>query len=161
MKFRPSQVWKMLKANGISPAAERDYSILSATAHASTWGARYYGRTVVGDPSRLYLSLAPIYDATAAFMAGIVLQGTYPRPIHAFLVSCTVSRAPKSLWRSIKSRYEALIDDWQSKMDFDSWFWSEMDRANERVLHGKKPEAVLKEMGKRFEEKYGKDDDAS
>ena len=87
-KYRMPQVWKMLKAKGIEPAAERDYPILSATVHASPWGASFYGRTLPGDPDRLYLSLAPVYDAAAAFSAGLVLQGTYPRPIHAFLMSC-------------------------------------------------------------------------
>lgn len=89
-KFRMPQIWKMLKAKGIEPLGARDYSILSATVHASPWGARFYGRSL----PRLHLNLAPVYDAAATFSAGLVLQGTYPRPIHSFLAVCAASRAP-------------------------------------------------------------------
>ena len=95
-KYRTRQIWKMLKAKGVEPLAERDYPILSATVHASPWGAQFYGRTLPGNPDHLYLSLAPVYDSTAAFSAGLVLQGTYARPVHAFLKSCVDSKAPKS-----------------------------------------------------------------
>ena len=37
-------------------------------------------------------------------------------------MSCTASTAPKCQWRSIKAGYDALIEGWQTKMDFDSWF---------------------------------------
>ena len=158
-KYRMPNIWTMLKAKGIEPTAERDYPILSATVHASPWGARFYGRTLPGDPDRLYLSMAPVYDAAAAFSAGLVLQGTYPRPIQAFLLSCADSKAPKSQWRSIKARYDALIDDWQAKMDLDSWFRSEMVGAEERVSRGEEPDAVLQDLRKRFEEHYGQDVD--
>ena len=156
-KYRMPRVWKMLKAKGIEPVAERDYPILSSTVHASPWGARFYGRTLPGDPDRLHLSLAPVYDTAAAFSAGLVLQGTYPRPIEAFLLSCTVSKAPKSQWRSIEARYDALIDGWQAKMDLDSWFRNEMVGAEERLSQGEEPEAVLQDLRKRFEEQYGQD----
>lgn len=156
-KFRTSQVWNMLKEKSIEPLGERDYSILSATVHASPWGARFYGRTLPGDPDRLYLSLAPVYDATPTFSAWLVLQGTYPWPIYAFLTSCTASKAPKSQWRSIKTRYDALIEDWNAKMDLDSWYRSEMIDAEERVLRGEEPEMVHQDLRKRIEEKYGDD----
>ena len=145
----------MLKAKDIEPLGESDYSILSATVHASPWGARFYGRTLPGDPDRLHLGLAPIYDAAATFSAGLVLQGTYPRPIHAFLTSCIASKAPKSQWRSIKAGYDTLIEDWQAKMDLHSWFRSEMASAEERVSRGEEPEVVLEHLRRRFEEKYG------
>ena len=154
-KFRMPHIWKMLKAKGIEPLGERDYSILSATVHASPWGARFYGRNLPGDPNRLHLSLAPLYDPAVAFSVGLVLQGTYPWPIHAFLESCAVSKAPKSQWRSIKARYEALIEDWQAKADLDSWFRSEMAGAEERLSRGEAPETVLQDLRKHFEEKYG------
>ena len=160
-KFRMPQFCKMLKEQGIEPLGERDYSILSATVHASPWGARFYGRSLPGDPDRLHLSLAPVYDAAATFSAGLVLQGTYPRPIHAFLAVCAASKAPKSQWRSIKASYDALIDGWQAKMDLDSWFRGEMAVAEERVLRGEEPEVVLQDLRKRFEEKYGEANDAA
>ena len=160
-KFRMSHIWRMLKAKDIEPLGERDYSILSATVHASPWGVRFYGRTLPGDSDRLHLSLAPVYDPSAAFSVGLVLQGTYPWPIHAFLESCAVSKAPKSKWRSIKARYEALIEDWQAKADLNSWFRSEMAGAEERVSRGEEPEAVLRDLSKRFEEKYGEAVDTS
>ena len=56
-KFRMPHIWKKLKAKGIEPLGERDYSILSATVHASPWGTHFYGRTLPGDPGRLHLSL--------------------------------------------------------------------------------------------------------
>ena len=154
-KFRMPQIWKMLKAKDIQPLGERDYSILSATVHASPWGARFYGRTLPGDLGRLHLSLAPIYDAAATFSAGLVLQGTYPHPIHAFLTSCIASKAPKSQWRSIKAGYDALIEDWQAKMDLHSWFRCEMAGAEECVSRGEEPDVVLEHLRRRFEEKYG------
>ena len=49
-KFRMPHIWKMLRAKAIEPLGERDYSILSATVHASPWGARFYGRSLPGDP---------------------------------------------------------------------------------------------------------------
>ena len=152
-------IWKMLKKRDIEPAGARDYPILSATVHASPWGIRFYGRTLSEDPDRLHLSLAPLYDAGAAFSAVLVLQGTYPRPIHAFLESCAAAKAPKSQWRSIKARYDALIEGWQTKMDFDSWFRGEMSGAGERILRGEEPEAVLKYLQQHFEGKYGEDVD--
>ena len=155
LNFWMPHIWKMLKAKGIEPLGERDYSILSATVHASPWGARFYGRSLPGDPDRLHLSLVPVYDAAATFSAGLVLQGTYPRPIHAFLTVCAASKAPRSQWRSIKARYDALIEDWQAKMDLDSWFRREMAGAEERVSRGEEPEAVLQDMQKHLEEKYG------
>ena len=109
-KFRMPRIWKMLKEKGIEPVGERDYPVLSATVHASPWGIQFYGRTLSEDPDRLHLSLAPSYDAAAAFSAVLVLQGTYPRPIQAFLDSCAAAKAPKSQWRSIKKRYDALIE---------------------------------------------------
>ena len=155
------RIWKMLKARGIEPAAERDYPVLSATVHASPWGARFYGRISPQDPDRLYLSLAPVYDSAAAFSAALVLQGTYPRPIQAFLMSCEAAKAPKSQWRSIKARFDALIDGWQDKMDFDSWFREAMADAGERVSRGEEPETVLQDLRNRFDEKYGKGDEAA
>ena len=160
-KYRMPHIWKKLKAKGIEPSAELNYPILSATVHASPWGARFYGRTLPGDPDRLYLSLAPDYDAAATFSASLVLQGTYPRPIQAFLMICVASKAPKSQWRSIKSRYDALIEGWQAKMESDSWFRRDMTIAEERVSRGEEPETVLQDLRKRFEEKYGEDVDVA
>ena len=160
-RFRMPRIWKMLREKGIEPLGERDYPILSATVHASPWGARFYGRAIPGDPDHLYLSLAPVYDVAATFSVCLVLQGTYPRPINAFLESCAASRVPKSQWRSIKARYDTLIEGWQAKMDLDSWFRSEVDGAEERVSRGEEPEAVLEDLRKRFEEKYGEAGDAA
>ena len=68
---------------------------------------------------------------------------------------------PKSQWRSIKARYDALIDGWQAKMDLDSWFRGEMSVAEERILQGEQPEVVLQNLRNRFEEKYGEAKDAT
>ena len=68
-KYRLPHIWKKLKAKGIEPAAEVNYPILSATVHASPWGARFYGHAAPGDPKAFYLSLAPEYDAAATFSA--------------------------------------------------------------------------------------------
>ena len=157
-KFRMPQIWKMLKAKGIEPVGERDYPILSATVHASPWGARFYGRGLPGEPDRIHLSLAPTYDVAAAFSAGLVLRGTYPLPIHAFLVSCAASKAPKSQWRSIEARYDALIQGWQLKMGIDFWFRSAMVSAGQRVSQGEDPELVLEGLRKRFDKQYGEAD---
>ena len=91
-KFRMTNIWKKVKERGIEPLGERDYSILSATVHASPWGTHFYGRALPGDPGRLHLSLAPVYDPAATFSVGLVLQGTYPRPIYAFLTACSAAR---------------------------------------------------------------------
>ena len=154
-KFRPSQIWKRLRDKGIEPSGERDYPVLSATVHASPWGARYYGRTLPEDPEHVYLSLLPNYDFLATFSVGLVLKGSYPRPIHAFLTSCAAARAPKSQWRSIKMRYDALIEDWQAKMELDSWFRNEMAGMSERISRGEEPEVVTEDIRRRFEEIYG------
>ena len=154
-KFRMSYIWRMLKAKDIEPVGERDYSILSTTVHASPWGVRFYGRTLPGDPEYLYLTLAPTYDAAAAFSVGLVLQGTYPWPVRAFLESCAASKAPKSQWRSIKASYEALIEGWQSKMDLDWRFRNEMKEAEERISQGDEPETVLEDLRKHLEERFG------
>ena len=154
-KFRSPTIWKKLEEKGIEPLGRRDYSVLSATVHASPWGARFYGRTLPGDPDHLHLSLVPMYDAAATFTAGLVLQGTYPRPIHAFLLCCAAAKAPKSQWRSIAARYNALMEDWQVKMDLDSWFRCEMLSAEERILRGEEQEVVIQELRKRLEEEYG------
>ena len=160
-KFRMRQIWKMLKEKGIESVGARDYPILSATVHASPWGIRFYGRTLSEDPDPLHLSLAPFYDAAAAFSAVLVLQGTYPRPIHAFLESCAAAKAPKSQWRSIKTRYDALIEGWQTKMDFDSWLRVEAADAKDRISRGEEPEAVFEDIQQRFEARYGEDVDVS
>ena len=154
-KYRMRRIWEMLKKKDIEPLGERDYPILSATVHASPWGVRFYGRTLPGDPDRLYLNLASVYDPAAAYSACLVLQGTYPWPIHAFLESCAVSKAPKSQWRSIKARYEALIEDWQAKMELGSWFRREMSRVEERVFRGEEPGTVLQDLQDHLAEKYG------
>ena len=156
-KYRLPHIWKKLRAKGIEPSAEVNYSILSATVHASPWGARFYGHAVHGDPKGFYISLAPEYDATMTFSASLVLQGTYPRPIEAFLMSCAASRTPKSEWRSVKSRYEDLIEHWQAKMEADSWFRYAMSTAEERVSRGEDPEAVLQDIHKQFDERFGED----
>ena len=70
-KFRMTTIWKKLKERCIEPLGERDYSILSATVHASPWGTHFYGRTLPGDPGRLHLSLAPVYDPAATFPVGL------------------------------------------------------------------------------------------
>ena len=154
-KFRMSRIWEGLRDKGIEPLGERDYPILSATVHASPWGARYYGRTMPGDPDYLHLGLAPEYDIAAILSAGLVLKGIYPRPIHAFLTSCASSRAPKSQWRSIEAKYNSLIEDWEANMNLDSWIRSEMDGAQVRISRGEEPEAVIEDVHKRFEERYG------
>ena len=159
--FRMPRIWKMLREKEIEPVGERDYPILSATVHASPWGARFYGHTLPGDPDRLHLNLAPVYDSAAAFSASLVLQGTYPRPIKAFLESCASSRAPKSQWRSIKARYDALLEDWQVNMKLNSWFRSAMASAGQRVSQGEDPERVLQDLRRRFDEKYGEVDCAA
>ena len=46
-------------------------------------------------------------------------------------------------------------------MDLDSWFRREMASAEERVLRGEEPEAVLQDLRKRFEEKYGEAGDTA
>ena len=155
-EFRLSRIWKRLKAKGIEPVGERDYSILSTTVHASPWGAQFYGRTLPGSSGRVHLSLAPTYDPAASFAAGLMLQGTYPRPIAAFLECCAVANVSKSQWRSIKASYEALIDNWHTKMNFDSWFRSEMADVGARILQGEEPEEVRQYLRERFEERYGK-----
>ena len=154
-KFRMRRIWKKLRAKSIEPLGERDYSILSATVHASPWGAQFYGRVMPGDPNRLYLNLAPVYDPAATFTAGLVLQGTYPRPIHAFLTGCLDSKVPESQWRSIQASYNSLIDDWKTKMERDSWFRIEMARAERRILSNEEPETVLRDLYKSIEAKYG------
>ena len=159
-KFRMRQIWKMLKEKGIEPVGERDYPVLSATVHASPWGIQFYGRTLSQAPDQLHLSLAPFYDPAAAFSAVLVLQGTYPRPIQAFLESCAAAKAPKSQWRSIKTRYDDLIEGWQTKMDFDSWFRSEAADAEDRISRGEEPEAVFEDIQQRFKARYGEDVDA-
>ena len=146
-KFKMRRIWKKLRSKGIEPVGERDYSILSATVHASPWGARFYGRTIPGDPNRLYINLAPVYDPAATFTAGLVLQGTYPWPIFAFLPVCSNSKVPKSQWHSIQTSYNSLINGWKTKMERDSWFRSEMARAEESVLCGEEPETVLRDLG--------------
>ena len=115
----------------------------------------------LSDSNHVYLGLAPVYDIAAIRSVGIVLKETYPRPIHAFLTNCASSRAPKSQWRSIEARYVALIEDWQATMESDSWFRIEMDGVQERILRGEEPEAVLENVRKRFEEKYGEAADAT
>ena len=160
-KFRMRQIWGKLKEKGIEPVGERDYPVLSATVHASPWGIQFYGRTLSQAPDQLHLSLAPFYDPAAAFSAVLVLQGTYPRPIQAFLESCAAAKAPKSQWRSTKTRYDDLIEGWQTKMDFDSWFRSEAADAEDRISRGEKPEAVFEDIQQRFDAKYGKDADVA
>lgn len=154
-KFRMRQIWKKLKEKGIEPVGERDYPVLSATVHASPWGVQFYGRTLSQAPDQVHLSLAPFYDPAAAFSAVLVLQGTYPRPIQAFLDSCAAARAPKSQWRSIKASYDAIIEGWQTKMDFDSWFRFEAAEAGDRISQGEEPEAVFEDLQQRFEARYG------
>ena len=105
---------------------------------------------------RLYLTLAPVYDKAATFSTSLVLQGTYPRPIEAFLEVCASSEAPKSLWRSIKTSYDSLIEGWQTKMALDSWFLTEMLSVQESVSRGEEPAAVVQDLLKRFKETYGK-----
>lgn len=160
-KFRMRRIWNKLKDKGIEPVGERDYPILSATVHASPWGIQFYGRTLSENPDQVHLSLAPYYDPAAAFSAVLILQGTYPRPIQAFLDSCAAARAPRSQWRSIKTRYEALIESWQSKMDFDSWFRDEAADAEERISRGEGPESVFEDLQQRFDARYGEDANAT
>ena len=154
-KFRMTNIWKKLKEKGIEPLGERDYSILSATVHASPWGTHSYGRTLPGDTGRLHLSLAPVYDPAATFSVGLVLQGTYPRPIHAFLTACSAAKVSTSDSRSIKARYDALVGNWQLKMDLHSWFRIEMADAEKRVTRGEEPHDVFVRLRKRFDDKYG------
>ena len=40
-------------------------------------------------------------------------------------------------------------------MELDSWFRIEMDGVQERISRGEEPEAVLEDVRKRFEERYG------
>ena len=154
-KFRMSNVWKMLKEKGVEPVGERDYPILSTTVHASPWGAQFYGHSLPSNPEGYYLSLAPVYNPAASFSAGLVLQGTYPRPIEAFLAGCQASKAPKSKWRAISARYDILIKNWRAKMEIDSWFRIAMADVGRRVSQGEDPDKVIQELGKTFEEKYG------
>ena len=154
-KFRIRNIWKMLKSKGIEPVGERDYPILSTTVHASPWGAQFYGYTLPGSPDGYYLGLAPFFNPAASFSAGLVLQGTYPRPIEAFLASCRASKAPRSLWRAISAHYDSLIEGWQDKMEIDSWFRIAMADAGRRVSQGEDPDKVIRDLGKIFEEKYG------
>ena len=153
-KFRMRNIWQKLKSKGIEPLGERDYSLLSTTVHASPWGARFYGRIFPEDPSRLHLNFAPLYDPAASFTVGLVLQGTYPRPVEAFLKVCEASTATKTQWSSIKADYDSLIAGWQAKMKFDSWFRVAMDDAEERLSRGEDPEVVQADMAKRFHERY-------
>ena len=130
---------------------------------------RHCSRLAVGNPvlranpvrgsGQLHLSLAPSYDAAAAFSAVLVLQGTYPRPIQAFLESCVAAKAPTSQWRSIKTRYDVLIEGWQTKMEFDSWFRVEAADAEDRISRGEEPEAIFEDIQRRFEARYGEDAD--
>ena len=155
-----TSVWKKLRAKGIEPSAETDYSIFSATVHATPWGARFYGRTIPGEPDQLYLTMAPLYDPAAALSALFLLQRTYPMPIRAFLKYCTFSRAPQHLWRPIKARFESLIEDWKAKMEFDSWFRRDMEMAEERIARGESAEDVLQELRTNINDKYGDPEDA-
>lgn len=157
-KFRMGTIWSKIESQGIEPLGRRDYSILSATVHASPWGARYYGRVLPTEPDRIYLSLGPIWDAAAAFSIGLVLQESLPRPIEAFLMSCEKARAPRSEHRSIRATYEQLLPLWQKKMEFDSWFREAMMDVEKRVLEGEDRQAMLDELGARFQEVYGSDE---
>lgn len=158
-KFRMSAIWPKIESQGVEPLGRRDYSILSSTVHASPWGARYYGRVLPTEPDRIYLSLAPIWDAAAAFAIGLVLQETLPRLIHAFLVGCASSRAPKSEYRTIDARYNTLLPQWEQKMELDSWFRKAMADAEILVADGAQPEAVVKDLERQFDDAYGSSDD--
>ena len=46
-------------------------------------------------------------------------------------------------------------------MDLDSWFRREMASAEERLLRGEEREAVLQDLSKHFEEKYGEAGDTA
>ena len=154
-KFGMRHIWQMLKEKDIEPLAERDYPILSAVVHASPWGARFFGSALPGEPDRLHLNLAPLYDAAASFSIALVLQGTYPRPIWAFLTACDAPTDLKGEWRSIKKDYDTLIEDWQAKMARDSWFKAAMTDAQDRFSRGEGPDAVLRYLEERFRETYG------
>ena len=160
-QFRMVEVWKKLREKDVEPLGQGDYHVLSATVHASPWGARFYGRVTANEPDQLHLSLAPIYDPVAAFSIGLFLQGTLPSPIHAFLVGCSAAGVPKSEYRSIQARYQTLIPQLEEKMKFDSWFGEAMTNAEWRVAGGEDPEKVMKEVQTRFDEVYGSEDDSS
>ena len=110
-RFRMRRIWERLKEKGIEPVGERDYPILSATVHASPWGTRFYGRTLSENPDQSPSQPGTVLRPGRRILnAVLVLQGTYPRPIQAFLDSCAAARAPRSKWRSIKTRYDVLIE---------------------------------------------------
>ena len=154
-KFRMPFIWRQLEKKGIEPLGQKDYAVLSATVHATSWGAQYYGRTSPEDPERLYLSFVPTYDPTAAFTIGLVLQQSYPRPIHAFLESCKATRVPRSLWRSIEARFKTQIETWTIQMKFDWMFRDEITDAVARITRGEEQEAVIQDLIERFRAQFG------
>ena len=153
-QFRMSNIWSKLKDKDIEPLGQPNQAVLSSTVHASPWGIQFFGRVLPEDPERIHLGLAPTYDPAASFTIGMVLQETYPRPIHAFLVSCENSRVPKSEWRSIKLRFEGLIGEWRAKMDFYALYRTEVAAAVERIVQGEEQEAVFEDLLRRFKEQY-------
>ena len=97
-----SQIWERIRDMGIEPLGQRDYRMLSAAVHASPWGIRFYGGTIPGDSDQIHVALVPDYDFVGTLTIGLVLQGTYPRPVQAFLEACSAARVPKeSLNKSV------------------------------------------------------------
>ncbi len=87
----------------------------------------------------------------------MILQATLALPIYAFLGMCDAVRAPKSVWRKIKSRYEALLPMWEAKADIDNWFVDKMAEVERRVVAGEDTNELAQELERECADRYGVD----
>ena len=145
-QFSNKNVWRRIKKKKAVPLGQRDFALLSAAVHSTPWGTRWYGTSDPGQNNVVRLSLYPIYDSATLFTVGLVLQETLPRPIEAFIQSCRVSGVPKSEFRSIETRHDELIDDWDDVMRFEATYKTIAEKSVKRVANGEDPELVAHEM---------------
>jgi hypothetical protein len=148
--FSLANISKQIKEKGEEPASI-EYQRLSAAVHPGEWGTDYYGyRNLVGDDFQLIFG--PIFDMRWAFRLGTLANRTLPYPIRAFLIMCKTSRAPKSVWRWIDSRYKDSILNWQQEIELDSDFNEYFKEIEDRVAAGEQREKVLADITERIKQ---------
>ena len=154
-RFRRLNIWNGIKEMGEIPEGEGQHHFLSAAVHASEWGMRWFAARSSLNPNQLNLTLAPQYDPAVTFSILLTMERTYPLPIRAFLRMCEFGRAPKSVYRGIRSRYERLVSEWQVLIEGKRWYADLMDQADDRLASGEAWDKIQADLERQFEERWG------
>lgn len=157
LDFSMSRVRKALKDAGFPTIAKLDRKHMNSAVHASIWGSAAYAQRDPMNPGHLNLTFTPSFDHRTAFIHGLFVNETLPRPSDAFIRMCETVRAPKSAWRKLEARHDELLANWEATKFMGRNMTEINDEVEERLRRGESFDQITKDIDQRLADEINGD----